>query len=174
MATRIVARCPHCRGRFPWDRKLGFPSKCPLPGCDYVAKEVDDKVIPMPMIRHATTNTPDRVYREMEKSSEARAQMAADVAGVPVSEMANLKMTNMRDNVREGETYAMPVSNDVTKQMDALKTRGGQFGFVGSEGAGFATGTATGAIKVGDVTVHGVEPRAGSRAMTNIQRMMGK
>ena len=174
MATRIVARCPHCRGRFPWDRKLGFPSKCPLPGCDYVAKEVDDKVIPMPMICHATTNTPDRVYREMERSSEVRAQMAAEAAGVPVSEMANLKMTNMRDNVQVGENYAMPVVNDVTRQMDALKSQGGQFGFVGGDGAGFATGTATGAIKINDKTVQGIEPRAGSRAMSNIQRMMGK
>ena len=174
MATRIVVRCPRCRGRFPWDEKLGFPSRCPLPDCDYEAKEVDDRVIPMPMIRHATTNTPDRVYREMEAASEHRARAAAEFAGVPVSEMSDLKMTNMRDNVQYGENYAMPVSNAVTKQMDALQARGGGagFGWVGN-GSEFAGG-ATGAVTVNGKTVQGVEPKAGARAMTTIQRMLGK
>ena len=133
--TKLVTRCPRCRGRFPFDATKGFPDRCPLPGCDYVAPERDNTVIPMPSLRSASMGANDKVYRDMEKGSEVRAQMAAEAAGVPVSEMSNLKITNMRDNVREGETYAMPVRNSVTQQMDLIKARGGTVGFGAQQGA---------------------------------------
>ena len=129
MAAKIMVRCPRCRGRFEWKGK--FPSQCPLPNCDYEASESDDAVICMPALRGAAMKANDKVYRDIEKGSEVRAQMAAEMAGVPVSEMSGLKVTNMRDNVREGETYAMPVANEVTKQMDTIRRNGGSAGFDG-------------------------------------------
>jgi hypothetical protein len=62
----------------------------------------DDDVV-MPSIRSSKLAVADRVYREMEAGAEKRAQMAADMFGVPVSEMSELKITNMRDNQRPGD-----------------------------------------------------------------------
>ena len=159
----VVARCPHCRGRFPWDPKLGFPTRCPLPGCDYVSdREHDETVICMPSLRSAATKNNDKVYRDIEKSSEVRAQMAADAAGVPVSEMSNLKITNMRDNVQSGETYAMPVRNEVSRQMDLIKARGGVVGFGPQEAREYAAQAQSQA------------PRAGIRAFDAVKRMANR
>jgi hypothetical protein len=90
----------------------------------------------MPALRSATTKATDKVYRDMETASIHRAEEAARMAGVPVSEMSHLKITNLRDNVHEGETYAMPVNNPVTQQMERMKAAGMPAGFVGSNYAG--------------------------------------
>lgn len=160
MATRIVARCPGCRRTFPWEPKNGLPSKCPLPGCDYEAKEIDDTVISMPALRSFRMKATDDVYRQTEKASEVRAQMAADAAGVSVSEMSGLKITNMRDNAKYGESSVVPVVNEVTRQMDLIRARGGHAGFTtGAEHAKAAQAAA---------------PRSGINAMTAVQQLMGR
>ena len=146
MAGKIMVRCPRCRGRFKWAGK--FPTHCPMPGCDYEAPELDDTVICMPSLRGAAMKSNDQVYRDIEKSSEVRAQMAAEAAGVPVSEMSNLKVTNMRDDVRTGETYAMPVRNAVTQQMDIIRRNGGSVGF-GTQAQAFAQQAQSQAPKAG-------------------------
>ena len=169
----MKVRCPHCRKTFPWDASLPLPSKCPLPGCDYVAAERDDNVIVIaaPFIGSARTKATDACYRELETSSAARAEAAAHMAGVPVSEMSHLKVTNLKDNTREGEVAAMPVVNAVTRQMDMLKARGMPTGF---GGAADTTSTATGAITVNGQVIQNIEPRAGSRAMSAIQARLGR
>lgn len=53
----------------------------------------------------------------MEQASINRARQAADLAGVPESEMSHLKITNMKDNLREGDTAAMPVNNPTSRFM---------------------------------------------------------
>jgi hypothetical protein len=103
----------------------------------------------------------DNCYRQLEQQSEVRAQMAADQLGVPVSEMSHLKVTNLRDNVQPGESYAVPVKNEVTKQMERM----GMPGFQQSPDLSGATG----AVTVNGKTVQGVEPRAGMRAMDMLQ-----
>lgn len=62
----------------------------------------------MPALRSAGTRANDDVYRQMERSSEHRAEQAAEMAGVPVSEMADLKITNLRDNRSNGDVMAPP------------------------------------------------------------------
>ena len=154
MATRFVAVCPSCRGKFPWDPKIAL-SRCPLPGCGYETDPPDDTVICMPSLRGARMAQTDRSYRELEQSSEVRAQLAASALGVPVAEMSHLKVTNIKDNCKPGEVAAMLVVNDVTRHMDMLKARGGQVGFTnGSEWAAAAQSAA---------------PRAGANAMAAIQ-----
>jgi len=132
--TRVKVRlqCPECAHKFY--AKTAFPECCP--NCAYEYQEPDDTVIPMPSLRSATTKATDKVYRDMETSSIHRAEEAARMAGVPVSEMSHLKITNLRDNVQIGETYAMPVKNSVTDAMDAMRARGIQAGFV--DGSSFA------------------------------------
>lgn len=174
--AKFRIRCPGCRGAFPWDPAMALPERCPLPGCDYVAKpkETDENgviVISAPFIGSARTKRTDASYRELETSSAARAEAAAHLAGVPVSEMAHLKVTNLKDNTREGEVAAMPVVNEVTRQMDMLKARGMPVGFGGQADT---TSTATGAINVNGKIIQGIEPRAGLRAMEQIQGRFGR
>jgi hypothetical protein len=168
--ARFQIRCPGCRKPFPWDPAIDLPERCPLKGCGYVAKkrdpEVDENgeiVIAAPFLRSHVMKANDGVYRELERSSEIRAQLAAEMAGVPVSEMSHLKVTNLRDNTRSGEVAAMPVVNDVTRQMDYIKSRGGSVGF-GADASQFGPNIMTGAIELnGRPLVNGLEPSAGAR-----------
>src|SRR5215469_10686604 len=118
MVTKVKHRvqCPQCAHKF---YAISIWGCCPE--CGYEAEEPDDTVISLPAIRAATTKATDQVYRDMETASIKRAEDAARMAGVPVSEMSHLKITNMRDNVQTGETYAMPVNNVVTQQMELMK-----------------------------------------------------
>lgn len=173
--AKFQVRCPSCRKAFPWDPAIDLPSRCPLPGCDYVAKPKGEVIeIAAPFIRSQKTTRTDASYRELETSSAIRAELAAQAAGVPVSEMSHLKVTNIRDT-KEGEIAAMPVVNDVTRQMDMIKQRGGVVGFGGQA---MDTGTATGAVTMRDANgnptkvIQGIEPRAGARAMELNQRLI--
>jgi hypothetical protein len=150
---------------------LGLPTKCPLPGCDYTSIERDELVISAPFIRSPKTTRTDASYRELETSSAARAELAAQMAGVSVSEMSHLKVTNIRDARHPGDVAAVPVVNDVTRQMDLIRARGGQSGYSG-QGQPIDTGTATGAVTINGQVVQGIEPRAGRRAMELQQQLM--
>jgi hypothetical protein len=171
---KFRVRCPGCRGAFPWDPALDLPERCPLPGCTYVAKpkEVDENgviVISAPFIGSAKTKAADGCYRELEESSARRAELAAEMAGVPVSEMSHLKVTNIRDT-KEGEIAAMPVVNAVTKQMDFIKSRGGQIGF-GANAVEFGPGINSGAVVLnGQPIANGVAPSAGAHMRKMLHR----
>ena len=148
--VKVKVQCPQCAQKFHSKSVFGI-----CPHCGYEAEEPDDTVIPMPSLRSATTKATDKVYRDMETSSIHRAEQAAAMAGVPVSEMSHLKITNLRDNVQIGETYAMPVKNAVTDQMDFMRARGGQVGFV--DGSSFSANVN-----------QGFAPRAGAKVLDNI------
>src|ERR1700675_4882193 len=94
-------RCPECRGKFPWFPAKGMPRFCALCGAEVGHDRADDDVV-MPFIKSAKTKSVDSVYRDMEAGSENRARLAAEHAGVPVSEMSSLKITDMRDNMKAG------------------------------------------------------------------------
>ena len=163
MAVKIRLQCPSCAKKF-FSATL-HPECCPL--CGYVGAQHDDNVISMPALRSAVSKSADQVYRDMERSSEQRVQAAADMAGVSASEMAGLKITNLRDNAHEGENSAVPVSNDVTRHMDAMAARGGQVGFV--NGAEYAAGTAQGVVTLNGKITTGIAPRAGANTLARIQ-----
>jgi hypothetical protein len=120
-------------------------------------------IVTMPALRSATSSTPDKVFREMEEKSIARAEAAASMAGVPVAEMSHLKITDLRDNVKDGETYAKPV------QVSA----GMQGKWVGG-GPEYGAAAASGAVTVNGKTTQGVYPHAGSNALGMIQRLNGR
>lgn len=165
-------KCPECRKTFKWEPSKPDPRYCPLCEAD-LGEPPDDSVICIPAFLGAKTKAADDVYRQAEQASEVRAQRAAELAGCDVSEMSALKITDMRDTPHAGDIAAVPVVNDVTRQMDAINARGGQFGFSGSGGAEWAAGVSTGTVVVDGVATHGIEPRAGARTLGKIQRAMG-
>ena len=147
---KVRVQCPECANKFYAKTVYGV---CPY--CGHEAEEPDDTVIQMPSLRSATTGATDKVYRDMETASVHRAEEAARVAGVPVSEMSHLKITNMRDNVLPGETYAMPVNNPVTQRMAEMQARGQAAGFV--DGSSFAANVN-----------QGFAPRSGANVLDRI------
>ncbi len=74
-----------------------------------------------PLISQPKHTAADVSYRELESSTAARASAAADMLGVPVSEMADMKITNMGSSLRQGD-MAVPLvapDNPVAKAMEA-------------------------------------------------------
>jgi len=143
----VVIRCPFCKTKFRWKAETDdYPKNCPE--CDaYVGHDRADDDVVVPNILAFSTRCQDGVYKAMERASEERVYQAAEMAGCSPSEMSSLKITNMRDNMRQGDIAAMPVQNDVTRQMEVINARGGQFGFGGGDtGLGFSTAVPTGPL----------------------------
>lgn len=138
-------RCPVCRVKFPWNPTEGMPDLCPNEDCNSrIGADIDDNVICMPAIRSsAKTKATDKVYRDIEAASIQRAEAAAEMAGVPVADMADLKITDLRPTRHEGDVAAVPVNNAVTQIMN--NPIGQQaFGFQGANGVGFSGPVQTG------------------------------
>lgn len=124
-------QCEHCDAKFEWPH-ANPPDECPICGA-YVGDEGKDPIA-IPFISSAKNRSADSVYKAMERSTEHHANVAAEMAGVPASEMSAMKLTNMQDNLREGDISVREVVNPVSQQMDAMKARGLPVGF-GSNGA---------------------------------------
>lgn len=156
----LQLRCPSCRKAFRWEPAEGMPDTCPL--CDAkVASDREDDEIVMPFVRSARTDATDKVYRDMEAGSEVRAKIAAEMTGAPVSEMSGLKITDMRDNQREGDIASLEPTPDLGQHFKP-------------NGAEYMAGNAAGTVNVnGDVTT-GVMPRAGATAVQGIRNAMGQ
>lgn len=150
----VVLRCPFCRKKFPWKSIDDPPPDCPLCGEAVASDRADDDIV-MPFIRHRTTTATDRVYNDMVRGSETRAELAAQQLGVPVSEMSGLKITNLNDR-KDAEIAAMPVNNSVSQFMTANPTVGG---FQGANGIGYS-----GAVQTGP------EPNMGAKTMTALRQ----
>jgi hypothetical protein len=137
MAIRY--RCPDsaCRKTFPWDSAAKPPQLCPH--CGYSYAERDDSVVYMPNFLSDKTKSIEAVARGVMDGSEVRAQLAAEAAGVDVSEMSSLKVTNLNDG-RQSEFATKDVSNPVTQVMAQTP---GLTGFQ-PNGAAFASATSQG------------------------------
>jgi len=160
----LQLRCPKCRKAFPWDGK-DFPERCLV--CKEVVNEKlgsnrsdDDIVMPFVRANSSIAKTVDKLYRDTERGSEVRAELAAEAAGASVAEMSSLKITNMADNQRPGDIAAPPIPDIGQK-------------FVGG-GSEYSAGVSSGAISLNGQVTHGIEPRAGLRAMSKVQGIMGK
>lgn len=148
-----LLRCTLCREKFKWDVSGGYPDKCPCCG-EKIGHDRADSDIVMPSLRSMKTTATDNVYREVERTSEVRMEQAAEMAGCSPSDMSSLKITNLRDNNRQGDVAAIPVNNEVTRQMEAINARGGQFGFGRDAGLGYSASVSQGPV-----------PNAGVRAL---------
>jgi len=90
-------RCPDCGGKFTHEGD-DFPNYCAL--CGAFCGIPDDGFVPSKV----TISTPlgrsgDATYRMLEESSARNAEMMGD---------PSLKVTNLKDNLREGDVAAMP------------------------------------------------------------------
>lgn len=124
----FVLRCPDCREKFPWNASKAFPKHCPLCGSNVASDRPDDDIV-MPFIRHGKTDRTDKVYRDMERGSEIRAQVAADMAGVPVSEMSGLKITNLNDR-KDAEIAAPALTGTAAALESVIQSHPGVVGHV--------------------------------------------
>jgi len=126
MTIQLTYECPgtddHPPHRF---RYMHHPSieDDPLPRfcgiCGYDSMEGFDKAIVAPHIAKSIGKAVDGTYRQMEAQSEDRMHAAAEMTGGDISEFSDLKITNLQDNLREGDIAAVPVVNEVTKAIDA-------------------------------------------------------
>lgn len=159
MAYVIV--CNACRYRLPWKPTDKTPTECPKCWASFGEERSDDDVV-MPFIRSPKTGRTDKVYRDMERGSEVRAELAAQQLGVPTSEMSGLKMTNMNDGQREGDIAAKLVPDKNEGQ------------FFQQNGAEYMAGNAQGAVTVNGQTQMGVAPRAGANAISSFKSATGQ
>lgn len=102
--------CEACDGQFTILKDDRDPPPAHCACCGASTGDDPEPILNFSAIGKAKNKTPDTLYRKMEAASVERAQMAADMAGVPVSEMSALKMTNQKDNLRQGDTSFMAPS----------------------------------------------------------------
>lgn len=162
-------KCRLCNGKFKWNPLDGYPTHCAH--CNaYIGIDVPDDVIVMPAFLGAKTKATDKLYRDMEAGSQFRAEKAAEMTGSSVSDMASLKITDMKDNMRAGDMAAV----EANAAMDRLKasTRA-PVGFA-DNGASYSDGVSSGAVSINGKVITGIEPRAGARAVERVQRIMGR
>jgi hypothetical protein len=140
-----------------------MPKKCPLPGCDYVDDRPETEGVVTPFLSKKNRLGADRTYRMMEEGSIQRAKMAAAETGLPESEFAHLKITNMKDNLREGEIAAMePAPNPVSERMALMQQHNLPVGMGAVNAQSFR-----------GVAASGPEPYAGLRAVTKLKQAHG-
>jgi hypothetical protein len=110
MAKLVTYKCPVCGGKFdflhhPSDEPP--PDYCQIKSCGAFVGEPEKVPVLHLSLKTKHSKVPDSVYRGMEAASEARAADAAEMLGVDKKEMSDLKITDMKDNTREGESQAM-------------------------------------------------------------------
>lgn len=113
-------RCPSCRETFPWDTAKGWPRFCAL--CGFDTSMDDNPEVAMPHVSDGRAKnmlkSAEDTYRGYETATANNAKTAAEIAGVPESEMSDLKITNMETSLRQGDLAVKPPSNDVTRFME--------------------------------------------------------
>jgi hypothetical protein len=108
--------CPDCAGKFRWPFGETPPLYCPLCSA-YVGEEKGEFTPKAPMIRTEGNQLHDKLYRDMEKASIERADQAYEIGGGERSDYTHMHMTDMRDNVKEGEVSAVTRANPVQRFM---------------------------------------------------------
>ena len=110
-------QCPDCNGFFQHMHMRVSeepPARCPLCGADTSATAPE---LSAPHIAKTIGKVADQVYRDMETSSQHRAQLAADHLGEDVADQSAMRVTNLRDDARPGEIAAVAPRNEVTQFM---------------------------------------------------------
>lgn len=177
-----ILKCPDCRKKFPWNiRDAGYPDECPLCHAFVGSGRADDDIC-MPSIRSLKTAATDKVYRDIEAASETRMHQAAEMAGVPASDMSDLKITDLRPTTRPGDVAAPSLTGSAAaleQHMQHMQQQGKVAGFgAGAAGAELGGGIQTGAVTINGQILSGIAPNAGAHARVNFrdihqQRMSG-
>ena len=155
----VVLKCPACEKKFKYDVSAGWPDLCPLCGTDINNRRADDEIV-MPAFLSQRSKNNDGVARQIMDGSETRVKLAAEMAGVPASEMSGLKITDLNDR-KDAQFSAKEVINPVTQRMDQMRAAGLPTGFEVAQAKEFAAQAHA-----------GPEPHAGLRAMNRVQRAL--
>jgi hypothetical protein len=167
----VLLRCPACREKFKYDVSEGWPDACPLCKTDINNRRRDDEIC-MPAFLSQKSKNNDKVARDIMDGSEQRAEMAAAMAGTSVSEMSNLKVTDLNDR-NDTQFSTRDVVNPVTQRMDAMRSVGMPVGFgVGNAEAQARAGMAHAPVQMADGTARPIEPYAGLRERNRMQRLL--
>ena len=169
----VVIRCPHCKTKFRWLAETeDYPKDCPECG-EYVGHDRADDDVAVPNILSFSNRCVDGVYRMEERMSRERMHQAAEMAGCDASEMKDLQVTNMRDNLKQGDIAAMPVQNAVTQQMDHMRAinPNTQVGHGVSQGHEYALAAASG--RIADGVSGSILPRRGSQMQSVVHSQHG-
>ena len=170
MARTVIYGCPgngdHPPHQFrychiPSVEQDPLPRYCGICGYDSQADAGTDNFSAMPSAPHIAKSigkAGDMTYRQMEWQSEERIRAAAEMSGAPESDFADMKITDMKDNLREGDIAAVaPPPSEVSKLMDAKPA---DFGFAGAQAVRDAT--------MGRSYIPGQEPKGIERVASNI------
>lgn len=157
----VVLKCPVCEKKFKYDISQGWPDFCPLCSADINNRRADDDVVVPAFLSQKSKNN-DKVARDIMDGSETRAQLAASMAGTDVSEMANLKITDLNDR-NDAQFSAPEVRNPVTERMAAMQAAGLP--------TGFGTNASDAMARAADSHV-GDAPYAGLRERNRLQRLL--
>jgi hypothetical protein len=158
MAKSRLFKCPYCSHNFWHDLSLGpEPEVCPICNNTGEAEPEEIKKIPEgftgPRLSSERAKLVDKSYRQIEEGSNQRAEIAKSM-GLDDDSANAIKITNMRDNLREGDVAAMPVSNDITREIDSMG---------GAAKASLNIIQSIPGVRSG--AAHGPEPFAGLKAM---------
>lgn len=123
----VLLKCPACREKFRYDVTDGWPDQCPICKTDINNHRDDDDIVCPAFLSQKSKNN-DSVARQVMDGSETRAELAAAMAGVPVSEMSGLKITDLNDR-NDAEYAAKDVVNPVTQRMAEMQAKGLPTGF---------------------------------------------
>lgn len=150
--VRLKLKCPDCGEVFRVEMEAGqFPDFCLSCGT-YVG--VDPSFVPSQMnIGSAIGKSVDATYRELEASAAVRAELAGD---------PSLKMTDMKDGLKMGETSGIVPNNAVTQ---AAAQMGHQF-FQGNVGDALGMAQAGGKTGTGAPVLRAIQGGAGGVSAT--------
>lgn len=164
-------RCPFCRKAFAWDADKPFPEECLLCGEEIGIPDRGDGGVVMPFIRSARMAATDKTYRDIESGSEERVARAAELTGSTKEDMASLKITNIHDNMKQGDIASMEVAQADAALQRLQASSPIKIGFQ-PNGAEFSAGIAQGAVALNGKVTTGIEPNAGARAAQRVARKM--
>jgi hypothetical protein len=111
------------------------PRYCPKCGWDSEGEE-PTPALTLPHIGKSIRGVVDTLHRDMEAGAEFRAQMAQEQFGLDAQDAAVMKLGDMKDGLRPGDTSDVPVNNDISRLMESAPP--GYFGFQGGQGVGYS------------------------------------
>lgn len=152
-------QCPECEAQFRYDHHPSIEAD-PVRHCPRCGFSIAEEFEPALVAPHIATHhgkSVDTLYKEMELGAEFRAQQAQEQHGLDTQAANAMKLTDMRDDARYGETSDVPVANPVTQVMDQAPPN--TFGFQGANGLQYSTSVAEGPF-----------PNAGARAQAALRR----
>lgn len=175
MAIYRTYECPDCEGVFrhlhhPNDEPP--PSHCPLCGAQVSGQKKERKkrlkkadwvrlpgVKPPPYHKAVGRKSVDKLYRQMENAAETRMEDAAEMLGVDKRTLSDMKMTNMKDNLREGDlSFASSAAPS-----DATKLTGGAVNVEGVQVGQMAFQDRNNAAEYAKTVGQGPHPFAGNK-----------